>query len=87
MAHHASAKKELRKSLKQKLRNKSRISEIKTFIKKVEAAIAEKNISQAQEFFKIAQSKIMRGADKNVMKSNTASRKISRLANKIKAAA
>lgn len=84
MAHHASAKKALRKSIKQRMANKSRTSEIKTYIKKVEAAIAEKNLAQAQEFFKIAQSKIMRGADKNVMKSNTASRKISRLAHKIK---
>jgi small subunit ribosomal protein S20 len=85
MAHHASAKKALRQSVKQNARNKSRSSDIKTFIKKVEAAIADKNISLAQEAFKIAQAKIMRGAQKELFKSNTASRKVSRLAHKIKA--
>ncbi len=85
MAHHASAKKALRQNLKQNARNKSRSSDIKTFIKKVEAAIADKNINLAQEFFKIAQAKIMRGAQKELFKSNTASRKVSRLAHRIKA--
>jgi len=85
MAHHASAKKALRQNVKHNAANKSRTSEIKTYIKKVEAAIADKNINLAQEVFKIAQAKIMRGAQKNIMKANTASRKVSRLAHKIKA--
>ena len=85
MAHHASAKKALRQNLKNKLRRKSRNSDIKTSVKKVEAAIAAKDFTAAQENFKAAQAKIMRGAQKNIMKSNTASRKISRLAHKIKA--
>jgi len=85
MAHHASAKKALRQNVKNRARNKSRTSEIKTFVKKVEAAIAANDLSAAQENFKIAQAKIMRGAQKNVMKPNTASRKVSRLAHKIKA--
>lgn len=85
MAHHASAKKALRQSEKNKLRNKSRSSDIKTFVKKVLSAVADKDLSLAQEMFKVAQSKIMKGAKKNLMKSNTAARKVSRLALKVKA--
>ncbi len=85
MAHHASAKKALRQNVKQNARNKSRSSDIKTFVKKVEAAIVAKDISLAQDIFRIAQAKIMKGAKKNLMKPNTASRKVSRLAKKIKA--
>ncbi len=85
MAHHASAKKALRQNIKQNARNKSRSSDIKTFVKKVEAAIADKNINLAQELFKVAQAKIMRGAQKELFKKNTAARKVSRLANKVKA--
>ena len=85
MAHHASAKKALRQNLKQNARNKSCNSDIKTFVKKVEAAIAAKDINLAQDIFKVAQAKIMKGAKKNLMKPNTASRKVSRLAHKIKA--
>lgn len=84
MAHHASAKKELRKSVKRHARNKSRSSDIKTFIKKIEAAVLEKDFGAAQEAFKSAQSKIMRGCKRDLMKPNTASRKISRLAKKVK---
>jgi len=85
MAHHASAKKALRQNVKQNAINKSRSSDIKTFIKKVEAAVVAKDVSLAQEVFKSAQAKIMKGAQKNLMKPNTASRKVSRLAKKIKA--
>ncbi len=85
MAHHASAKKALRQNVKNNERNKSRSSDIKTFIKKVLAAVAAKDITLAQDIFKIAQSKIMKGSKKNLMKPNTAARKVSRLANKVKA--
>lgn len=85
MAHHASAKKALRQNEKNNLRNKSRSSDIKTFIKKVLAAVSDKNLVLAQEMFKVTQSKIMKGAKKNLMKANTAARKVSRLAHKIKA--
>lgn len=85
MAHHASAKKALRQNLKQNAINKSRNSDIKTFVKKVEAAIAAKDLNLAQDAFRIAQAKIMKGAKKELMKSNTAARKVSRLAKRIKA--
>jgi small subunit ribosomal protein S20 len=85
MAHHASAKKALRQNIKNNERNKARNSDIKTFVKKVLAAVAAKDLSLAQDIFKVAQSKIMKGAKKNLIKSNTASRKVSRLAQKVKA--
>ena len=85
MAHHASAKKALRQNVKQNEINKARSSDIKTFIKKVLAAVAAKNLALAQDAFKLAQAKIMKGAQKNLMKPNTASRKVSRLALKVKA--
>ena len=85
MAHHASAKKALRQNVKQNEINKARSSDIKTFIKKVLAAVAAKNLALAQDAFKLAQAKIMKGAQKNLIKPNTASRKVSRLALKVKA--
>lgn len=84
MAHHASAKKAHRQNIKRNAANKSRSSDIKTFIKKAEAAVVAKDTNLAQELFKLAQSKIMKGAKKNLIKLNTASRKVSRLAKKIK---
>ncbi len=85
MAHHASAKKALRQSIKHNAANRSRSSEIKTFVKKVEAAIAAKDLKSAQEALRLAQAKIMKGVEKAILKQNTASRKVSRLTHKVKA--
>lgn len=85
MAHHASAKKAIRQNARQNAVNKSRSSDMKTFIKKVEEAVSLKDLSLAQGAFKLAQAKIMRAAQKNLLKFNTASRKVSRLAKKVKA--
>ncbi len=84
MANHESAKKAYKQSQKKNLRNKSRASRIKTCIKKVLAAVDAKNIEEAQGLFKVAQSEIARGVKGNVMKANTASRRISKLALKVK---
>jgi small subunit ribosomal protein S20 len=65
--------------------NKARRSRIRTFIRKVEEAIAKGDQGAAQEAFRAAQPEIMRGAGKGVMHRNTASRKISRLHQRIKA--
>jgi small subunit ribosomal protein S20 len=84
MANHKSAEKAIRQIAKRSLANKSRLSRIKTFVKKVEQAVTNKNKAQAQEEFKVAQSEIMRGVTKGILKLNTASRKISRLSARIK---
>ncbi|WPY00515.1 30S ribosomal protein S20 [Candidatus Trichorickettsia mobilis] len=84
MANHSSAKKALRQTIKKTLINKSRISRIRTYIKKVSQAIAAGSQQEARDALIIAQSEVMRGVTKRVLKLNTASRKISRLAQKVK---
>lgn len=85
MAHHQSAIKEIRKTERRTQINRNRVSRIRTFIKKVEEAITSGNQVTAKEALREAQSELMRGVNKNVMKLNTASRKISRLSARIKA--
>lgn len=87
MASHQSAKKSIRKTIRQRIININRLSRIRTFIKKVEETIssdADKTV--VLSVFSDAQKEIMRGASKHVMHRNTASRIISRLARKVKAA-
>jgi small subunit ribosomal protein S20 len=84
MANHSSAKKALRQTIKKTLINKSRISRIRTYIKKVSQAISAGSKQEAKDALIIAQSEVMRGVTKRVLKLNTASRKISRLAQKLK---
>ncbi|MCC2646041.1 MAG: rpsT [Rickettsiaceae bacterium] len=84
MANHSSAKKAYRQTVKRTLINKSRKSMIRTFVKKVELAISSGSQAEATEALKVAQSEIMKGVKNNVFKLNTASRKISRLSQKIK---
>lgn len=85
MANHSSSKKSVRKTVKRTKINQARESRIKTFISKVEAAIAGGKKEEAQAALRTAQSEIMRGVTKNILKLNTASRKISRLSAKVKA--
>jgi small subunit ribosomal protein S20 len=79
MAQHSSAKKRIRRDEKQTLRNHSRISRVRTFIKKVESAIVAGDQAAAQAALRLAQPEIMRGVSKGVLHSNTAARKMSRL--------
>ncbi|HJD65601.1 MAG TPA: 30S ribosomal protein S20 [Rickettsia endosymbiont of Bembidion nr. Transversale] len=84
MANHSSAKKAARQTVKKNLVNKRRASAIKTFVKKVLHEINQGNKEEANSALVIAQSKIMQGVKKNIIKLNTASRKISKLSKKIK---
>lgn len=84
MANHTSAKKAIRQTIKKTLINKNRSSRIKTYIKKVLQAIGEGSLESAKSALIVAQSEIMKGVTKNIIKLNTASRKISRLSQKIK---
>lgn len=84
MANHTSAKKAIRQTLKKTLINKNRSSRIKTYLKKVLQAIASGSVESAKSALIIAQSEIMKGVTKNIIKLNTASRRISRLSQKIK---
>ena len=84
MAQHKSAKKRIRQTESRTDVNRSRTSRIRTFIKKVEAAIAGGNQAEAQAALKNAQPEIMRGVTKGVLHKSTASRKVSRLSQRIK---
>jgi small subunit ribosomal protein S20 len=65
--------------------NKMRRSRIRTFLRKVEEAIASGDHAAAQEALRQAQPELMRGVSKGVVKKNTASRKVSRLSARVKA--
>jgi len=84
MANHSSTKKSIRKTIERTKRNKSRASMIKTCTKKVMAEISVGSKESAQHALEAAQSQIMKGVSKGIMKLNTASRKIGRLSKKIK---
>lgn len=86
MAHHKSAKKAARQTIKRTARNKSVISRVRTFIRKFEEMVAQDK-AKAAEFLKTVQSVVMRGVTKGVLAKNTAARTISRLSAKLKKAA
>lgn len=85
MANSPQAKKRARQNERRFAVNKARRSRIRTFLRKVEEAIASGDQSAAAEALKAAQPEVMRGVTKGVFHKNTASRKISRLAARVKA--
>jgi small subunit ribosomal protein S20 len=87
MANTTSAKKATRKIARRTEVNKARRSRMRTFLRKVEEAIASGDKASATEALKAAQPEIMRAAQKGVVHKNTASRKVSRLAHRIGALA
>ena len=84
MAHHASARKRIRQTERRTAVNRNRLSRIRTFVRKVEDAIASGEYEAARSAFLAAEPEIARGASKGVLHSNTASRKISRLGARVK---
>ncbi len=84
MPNKASAKKRLRQTIKKTTENKNRKTRIKTFVKKVEQAVAQGDQDAANGILRTAQSEIMRGVSKGVLHKNSASRKISRLNLRVK---
>ena len=84
MANHKSAKKRiLRNESKSKI-NSSRISRVRTFIKKIEKEIDNKDIDKANLLFKETMPEIHRSVSKGLIHKKTAARKLSRLSKKIK---
>ncbi|MDX9917434.1 MAG: 30S ribosomal protein S20 [Gudongella sp.] len=79
MANIKSAKKRILVSKKRTDMNKSRKSEIKTYIKKFETAVSKGEIDEARELLKLIDKKLKRAATKNVIHLNAAARKVSRL--------
>ncbi len=87
MANTASARKRIRQTAVRTLRNAARKSRMRTFVKKVETAIASGDKEQAAAALRAAQPEMQRAATKGVIPSNTVSRKISRLSARIKSIA
>jgi small subunit ribosomal protein S20 len=84
MANTSSAKKAARKITRRTAINKTRRSRVRGFVRKVEEALAAGDKTAAAEALKAAQPELMRGAAKGVLHRNTASRKVSRLAQRVK---
>ncbi|WP_108662551.1 30S ribosomal protein S20 [Acuticoccus kandeliae] len=87
MANTKSAQKMVRKLKKRTEINGARRSRMRTFVRKVEEAIASGDKDAAQAALQAAQPEIMRAATKGIVHKNTASRKVSRLASRVKAIA
>jgi small subunit ribosomal protein S20 len=85
MANTRSAKKAARKITRRTEINVTRLSRVRTFVRKVEEAVASGDKSAAAAALKAAQPELMRAASKGVIHRNTASRKVARLAARVKA--
>ena len=84
MANTPQSKKRARQSERRYAINKMRRSRIRTFIRKVEEAIATGDQAVAAAALREAQPEMMRGVTKGVLHKNTVSRKISRLSARVK---
>ena len=85
MANTVSAKKMTRKIAKRTAMNRSRRSRMRTFVKKVEEALATGNRDEAVQALRAAEPELMRAAQKGIVHKNAASRKVSRLAHRVQA--
>ncbi len=85
MAHHKSAKKRIRQTARRTAVNDARRSRIRTYVKKVETAIAAGDKEAAKAALRVAEPELARGAGKGLVPKNTAARKVSRLSARIKA--
>lgn len=83
MANTPSAKKAARKIERRTAVNKNRRSRLRTFVRKVEDALASGDGAAAAVALKAAEPEIQRAAQKGVLHKNTASRKVSRLAQRV----
>jgi small subunit ribosomal protein S20 len=84
MAQHVSAKKRIRQTKRRSEVNRARVSRIRTFLRRVETAIAGGKRDEANVAYHQAQPELMRAADKGVVHRNLMARKLSRLARRIK---
>ncbi|MFZ1470031.1 MAG: 30S ribosomal protein S20 [Paracoccaceae bacterium] len=87
MANNAQSKKRARQSDARHDINKARRSRIRTFLRKVEEAIASGDQTVAAAALKTAQPELARGITKGVLHKNTVARKMSRLSSRVKALA
>ena len=84
MANSPQSKKRARQNERRFAVNKARRSRIRTYLRKVEEAIASGDQTAAAAALKEAQPELMRGVSKGVFHKNTAARKMSRLSSRVK---
>ena len=87
MANTSSAKKAVRKIARRTAVNKSRRSEMRTYVRKVEEALAAGDSAAAAAALKQAEPVMMRAAQRGIVMKNTASRKVSRMTIRVQALA
>jgi small subunit ribosomal protein S20 len=85
MANNPQSKKRARQTERRYAVNKARRSRIRTYLRRVEEAIAAGDKEAARAAFEKAQPELMRGVSKGVLHKNTAARKVSRLSQRVKA--
>ncbi|MGL5839001.1 MAG: 30S ribosomal protein S20 [Sphingorhabdus sp.] len=85
MANTPQARKRIRRNTRRNEINGNRIGRIRTFVKKVEAALAAGDKTAAAEALKAAQPELARGVAKGVLHKNMASRKFGRLTKRVAA--
>ena len=85
MANTPQAKKRIRRNQRRTEINGARVGRIRTFVKKVEAALAAGDKAAATTALADAQPELARGVAKGVLHKNTASRKFSRLSKRVAA--
>lgn len=83
MANIKSAIKRIDVTKRQTLENKTRKSEIKTYIKKFEDAISSDDFDEAKSLLRVIDKKLKKATSKNVLHKNTASRQLSKLSKKL----
>jgi small subunit ribosomal protein S20 len=84
LAHHASALKQMRQSQKRRARNRQNVSQLKTQVKKLRAAISEGNAKTAESLLPATVGQIDKAAKKGVIHDNAAARYKSRLTRKVR---
>ncbi len=85
MAHSLQAKKRIRQNAKRRTMNRSRKSQIKTQIKRFEAALSSGDVEAATREYREVVRKVDKTAANSTMHKKTAARKKSRLAKKLNA--
>ena len=84
MANTPGAKKAIRKIERRTEVNTARRSRVRTFVRKLEEALAKGDAAAAKLAFTAAESELMRAVSKGVLHKNTGSRKVSRLAARVR---
>lgn len=84
MANTPQSEKRARQNERRYAVNKARRSRIRTFLRKVEEALASGNQEAATEALRAAQPELARGVTKGVLHKNTVARKMSRLSARVK---